>query len=178
MSCLRHKLPYYMVGCAPELEQVLRGGYLKLIKHEHAKEEASTVVNAQASLDVASSISSDLAAKPAANVAPKPNRSPRLSRGKPKVYNIRHTVGPPRRSRRFKWRLLKRAHAHEDIQRLNDLKYVASQVIQSRKLYMSPLYLLDLLTKRCHDLPRTTFHALHNRVSRSFLQRVRIPIPL
>ena len=80
----RHKLPCCMVGCAHKLEQVLRDGYIKLIKYEHAKEEASTVVNAQASQDVASSSSSDLAAKPAANVAPKPKPSPRPSRGKPK----------------------------------------------------------------------------------------------
>ena len=81
----RHKLPYYMVGCAHKLEQVLRDGYVKLIKYERAKDEASTLVNAQASQDVASSSSSDLA-RPPANVAPKPKPkpSPRLGRGKPK----------------------------------------------------------------------------------------------
>ena len=63
----------------------MRDGYVKLIKYERAKEEASTLVNAQASQDVASSSSSDLA-RPPANVAPKPKPkpSPRLGRGKPK----------------------------------------------------------------------------------------------
>ena len=81
----RHKLPYYMVGCAHKLEQVLRDGYVKLIKYERAMEEASTLVNAQASQDVASSSPSDLA-RPPANAAPKPKSkpSPRLGRGKPK----------------------------------------------------------------------------------------------
>ena len=48
-------------------------------------DEASTLVNAQASEDFASSSSSDLA-RPPANVAPKPKPkpSPRLGRGKPK----------------------------------------------------------------------------------------------
>ena len=58
---------------------------VKLIKYERAKEETSTLVNAQASQDVASSSSSDLA-RPPANVAPKPKPkpSPRIGRGKPK----------------------------------------------------------------------------------------------
>ena len=59
------------VGCAHKLEQVLRDGYVKLVMYERAKEEASTLVNAEASQDVASSSSSDLA-RPATNVAPKP----------------------------------------------------------------------------------------------------------
>ena len=66
-------------------DAALRDGYVKLIKYERAKEEASTLVNAQASQDVAYSSSIDLA-RPPANVAPKPKSkpSPRLGRGKPK----------------------------------------------------------------------------------------------
>ena len=64
-----------------------------------------------------------------------------------KVYNIRHAIRPPRRSSRFHWRLLKRANASEDVPRITEVKSVANQVIQSRKLCMSPLYLFDLLTQ-------------------------------
>ena len=71
MWSLKRKLSFYMVGCIHKLQQLLRDGYIKLMKYERAKEEASTLVNAQASQDVAVSSSSDLA-RPPANVAPKP----------------------------------------------------------------------------------------------------------
>ena len=48
---------------------------VRIIKYERAKEEASTLVNAQASQDVGSLSLSDLAAKPAANVAPSQSQS-------------------------------------------------------------------------------------------------------
>ena len=44
-----------------------------------------------------------------------------------KVYNIRTAIHPPRKSGRFHWRLLKRTHAHEDVQHITTLKSVASQ---------------------------------------------------
>jgi hypothetical protein len=93
------------------------------------------------------------------------------------VYNKQHALRAPHTQRRIKWRLYKRIGAVGDSTSIADLKTVAHNIIQSRRLAMSPVYLLDCLAQASRELPRDTFIKLHRRISQSLLPRTGLRLP-